>query len=283
MIKAAFAVLLVLASAARAAEPPAVDPRARFEWGERPRFRSWEYALTGAALLGSAANFYIVPPPQNAVWRGQILFDQRARNSMLIPISHRDAVKVVADALTGPLVLYAMLDGPVTARWAGRNRDTAIQLALINAETFAVIEVMNLTVSNLIPRDRPQGAVCDPASKYDPQCVKSFWSGHTANVFTAAALVCAEHRAMGLYGGGNADKAACAGSLAVASLVGASRIGTNNHHASDVVFGAVVGSAVGYLLPNYLHFQFKKSGPDLGYLIPNVNPRGGGLTYVKAW
>jgi membrane-associated phospholipid phosphatase len=112
--------------------------------------------------------------------------------------------------------------------------------------------------------------------------VKSFWSGHTANVFVAASLICAEHQALDLYGGGMADKAVCAAGLATASVVGVSRVASNNHHASDVIVGAAMGAAVGYWMPKLLHFRSKK-GNHLGWLIPNVGPQGGGLTYVKAW
>jgi membrane-associated phospholipid phosphatase len=164
----------------------------------------------------------------------------------------------------------------------GGNKDTAIQLTLINAETFAVTEALNLTISNVLPRSRPDGAVCNPNSKYDPNCVKSFWSGHTSNVFAGASLVCSEHGAVGLYGG-KADAIACGASLAVASTIGYLRIAADDHHASDVIMGAAIGAATGYLMPEYLHFHFNKSSHRLGYLIPHVEPHGGGLTYVKAW
>jgi membrane-associated phospholipid phosphatase len=194
----------------------------------------------------------------------------------------RNWAEVLANLLTFPLIGYSMLDGPITAGWVGGNKEAAIQLSLIKAETIAVTEVLNLTVSNLIPRRRPDGATCDPNSQYDPHCVKSFWSGHAANVFAAAALVCTEHGALGLYGG-KADAVACGTSLAVASAVSVLRIATNDHHASDIIVGAAVGAVTGYLMPNLLHFKFKRSRNQLGYLIPNVGPNGGGLTYVKIW
>lgn len=275
-MKPALALALFLASAARAAENP------KYAWGERPRFRTAEYALTGAAMAGAAANYFLIPPPRSPAWKGGILFDKPVRNALLIgsPLV-RDRVKVAADILAFPLIGYAMLDGPITAGWAGGNKDTAIQLALINAETFAVVEVLNLTVSNALPRSRPEGAVCDPNTQYDPYCVKSFWSGHTANVFAAASLVCVEHGEFSLYGG-KADAIACGSALVVASAVGVSRITSNNHHASDVIVGAAVGVAAGYLMPKLLHFRTKKAHP-LGYLIPSAGPQGGGLTYVKTW
>lgn len=277
-MKAALALLLCLAPALQAAEGRKVA------WDESwPRFRTSEYVITGLALAGSAANFYLVPPPKSPLWKGDIWFDKAARNTLLIRSqAAQDQAKLLSDLLSYPLIGYAMLDGPITAGWVGGNKDAAIQLSLINAETFAVTEVLNLTVSNLLPRRRPEGATCDPSTKYDPYCVKSFWSGHAANVFAAASLVCAEHGALDLYGG-KADAVACGTALAAASAVGVLRIAANNHHASDVIVGAAVGAATGYLMPNLLHFKFGRSRNQLGYLIPNVGPNGGGLTYVKAW
>jgi membrane-associated phospholipid phosphatase len=261
----------------------AADAEQKYAWDESwPRFRTSEYVVTGLSAVGAAANFYWVTPPQSPSWKGEILFDKSARNTLLIHsgAAHDGAINV-SDLLTYSLVGYGMLDGPVTAL-VGKNKDTATQLALINAETFAVTEFLNLSVSNLMPRSRPEGDVCPLNSQYDPHCVKSFWSGHAANVFAAAALVCTEHGAVELYGG-KADTAACATSLAAASAVGVLRIATNDHHASDVIVGAVIGAATGYLMPNLLHFKFKRRRRDLGYLIPSGGIHGGGLTYVKAW
>jgi membrane-associated phospholipid phosphatase len=252
----------------------------KFAWDESwPRFSTAEYVATGLAAAGSVTEFFLVHPPQSAVWSGDILFDKDARNTLMIRSEEgRNRANVLSDLLTYPLIGYSMLDGPITAGWVGKNKDTAIQLALINAETFAVTEVLTLTVANALPRSRPADAACEN----DPHCVKSFWSGHAANAFAAASLVCTEHEALDLYSG-KADAAACGISLAAASAVGVLRIAADDHHASDVIVGAVIGGATGYLMPKLLHFKSKKSRNKLGYLLPNVGPHGGGLTYVKAW
>lgn len=275
-MRAALALAVLLPSALQAAEP------GRYAWREEwPKFRTSEYVLTGVSLAGAAANFYLVPPPKSSSWRGGILFDNGARNTLMVRSRKTgDQAEVLGDLLTFPLIGYSMLDGPVTARWAGGDKETAFQLALINAQTFAVTEVLNLSVSNALPRNRPPGAVCDPASKYDPKCVKSFWSGHSANVFAAASLVCAQHRALPLYGGA-ADGVACGSSLAVASVVAVLRIVSNDHYASDIMVGAAVGGATGYLMPNLLHFRPASAGG--GAWVPALAPGGGSLRYVKRW
>ena len=256
----------------------------RFAWDESwPRFRASEYFFTGLAVAGSAADYYLVPPPKSAIWKGDILFDKDARDTLMInSAAGQSRASNLADGITYSLIGYSMLDGPVTTGWVGGNKDTAIQLALINGETLAVTEALNLTVSNLITRSRPEGDICPANSKYDPHCVKSFWSGHAANAFAAASLVCTEHGALDLYGG-KADSVTCGTMLAAASAVGVLRIASNDHHASDVLVGAAVGGATGYLMPKLLHFRSTKSRNKLGYLLPEVGPHGGGLTYVKAW
>lgn len=276
MRNALAALWLCLTSALHAAEG---SPLAwREEW---PRFRTSEYVVTGVGLAGSAANFYLVPPPRSSSWSEPILFDRHARDALLPrDVSRREKAKDLSDLISFPLIGYSMLDGPLSAVWVG-EKDTAVQLALINAETFAVTELFNLTASNLVPRRRPEGATCDPNTRYDPYCVKSFWSGHAANVFAAASLICAEHGALPLYGG-KADMVACAASLVAATTVGALRIAGNDHHASDVVIGAAVGAATGYVMPNLLHFRARRA-QRTGYWVPRVGPQGGGLTYVMAW
>lgn len=277
MIKALCAWLL-LSAALHAAEP------APLAWKEEwPRFRTSEYAATGVAAAAAAGIFYGVPAPRAAAWKWPVFFDGPARNALLVgSAASRRRVAVLSDALVFPLVGYALLDGPLTAGLAGEG-DAALQLAMVNAETFAILNLLNFSITNALPRARPSGAVCEASSRYDPGCVKSFWSGHTANAFAAASLICVEHEALPLYGGGRADAAACAAALVVASAAGVSRITSNRHHASDVVTGAAVGAALGYMMPKLLHFKPRPGARRLGRLIPSVGPRGGGLTYVKTW
>lgn len=273
------AALLLSAAAASAAEPTRRSPLWDESW---PRFGRANYALTGTAAAAAFANFYWIPAPKSAVWKGPILFDRQMRNALLIgPEEGRRRARTLADALVAPLMGYALLDGPVAAGFGAGDSDAALQLALINAETFAVVNALNFTITNALPRSRPEGAVCDPESRYDANCVKSFWSGHTANAFASASLVCAEHEAIPLYGG-KADAAACGAALSIAAAVGVSRITSNNHHASDVLVGAAVGGAVGYWMPRLLHFRTKKESKH-GRLMPSVSPAGGALTYVLAW
>jgi membrane-associated phospholipid phosphatase len=82
----------------------------------------------------------------------------------------------------------------------------------------------------------------------------SFMSGHTALAFAAALMSCVHHTELELYGSRAADVAACATPLALASVVGLLRVMADQHYASDVVAGAVLGSASTLGLGLFLHY-----------------------------
>lgn len=281
------------------AEEPAAEPSADVEhrllWDPRwDRFGIGDYVLTGATLAGAAVNFFVLDPPKTALWKGGILFDEDVQRVVRTNSNSRQrTVSLVADVVDYSLVAYPFIvDAAVTTWWRDHNRDVAQQLILINSESFGVTAAINALSTHLARRRRPKGNVCDPDSPYDPHCVKSFVSGHAANAFTAAGLICAQHQALPLYGGGAADTAACATSLLAATAVSFSRIVSNDHYTTDVVAGAAVGLFSGYLMPNLLHFHFTKmSAPvtstetktNLGTVMPLVSPDTWGLLYSVQW
>ena len=78
-------------------------------------------------------------------------------------------------------------------------------------------------IKSTVRRDRPTGDCC------------SFPSGHAVNAFAAASVI---ERHLGAR--------AAWPTLAVATYVGASRLHENRHYLSDVLFGAAVGTAIGW-------------------------------------
>ena len=109
--------------------------------------------------------------------------------------------------------------------WASGDREqveTAGLMGLGYLGTSATVQSLKLVTG----RTRPDGS--DDAS---------FPSGHTANSFLAAAVLAHE------YGGATAIV-----SYGAASLVGASRIAGGRHHFTDVLVGAVIGQAFGFLV-----------------------------------
>jgi membrane-associated phospholipid phosphatase len=116
---------------------------------------------------------------------------------------------------------------------------------------------------DLTARARPSYEECQRDPTFDPLCgagsTASFWSGHTAQAFTAAGLSCAHHAYVKLYGGGAADTLACAGAITLGAATGSLRVIGDRHYVSDVFVGALVGFGFGYGMPTLLHYA---GGPE---------------------
>jgi membrane-associated phospholipid phosphatase len=132
-------------------------------------------------------------------------------------------------------------------------------MLLIDAEAYTLSTLVSTATFDLVSRARPTYASCQKDPKFDPLCTSgataSFWSGHTAQAFTAAGLSCAHHRYAELYGGGAPDAIACGVSVGLAATTGVLRITGDRHYATDVLAGALVGFAVGYGVPTLLHYE----------------------------
>ena len=91
------------------------------------------------------------------------------------------------------------LDAAATAWGAHEDGDTALQLAIMDAEAFSLTEAMTLLTKLVTARQRPYA--------YDAGCPTggciantSFPSGHTSRSFTGAALMCTTHAYIPMYG-----------------------------------------------------------------------------------
>ena len=141
-----------------------------------------------------------------------------------------------------------------------------------------------------IPYDRPeayagilQGRTSDRAAfeeaLEDPDSALSFWSGHTslafAAMFATATLLTYKHlddHPAPLF-------AAWGGALAMGITVGALRVRAGKHFPSDVLVGAVIGAAVGIVVPS-LHRNRRDSQI---VVTPYGGSDGGGLAMTARW
>lgn len=104
--------------------------------------------------------------------------------------------------------------------------------------------------------------------KLEAEAKKSFFSGHTTVAFASAVFLSSVYN--GYFPDSRCTKYVWAGSLLSASLVGYLRYASGNHYQTDILTGAVVGSAIGYFIP-YLH----KVDSDKCGLFPNINSTNG--------
>jgi membrane-associated phospholipid phosphatase len=241
---------------------PRIDPSLpplvwRDEW---PRFRDWEYVVTGVAALASFASL-AVPPPATK-WRNLNTFDEKARSALRFPDQDdRDVAKDASDLLMTLLINQLFLDTLVVTWWWRGQGTIAWQINMINLEAVALNGAFHGLTSVLAGRERPYFGVCTgPEDDQLRDCrgskrYRSFFSGHTSTSFVAAGLICSHHIALPLYGGGAAEAGImCGAGFASAATVGLMRIMSDQHYMSDVLSGAAVGMLFGLGVPWIFHY-----------------------------
>ncbi len=250
------------------------------------RFSTADYFIAGAggALTLTAA---IVQPRSVHSVSGGILFDNGARNalrahSLQARYQFRDASDVgLSLSVTWPF----FADSLTTAWWYRGSRDVAEQMALIDLETLAVAGAVQGAANVLVSRERPYGRDCSsaelPGNAIDcrsGQRYRSFFSGHSTFSFAGAALICVHHLENDLLGT-PWDALSCAGGYAVAATTATFRVVADVHYASDVILGALVGTAVGYGVPLLHYRELKSAHADGGtsHVQLTVVPTAGGL------
>ncbi len=291
------AVLLGARGASAQTEPPPPAPVAQDRaWGPvrwDPGWKSFgvgDYVVTGVAAGVAVTSALVTPLPHH--WVGGILFDDAVRNALEIRpnnIDERYTARDTSDvllsfAVTSPIFFDSML----TAWYQRRSPEVALQMALIDAEAFAIAGALQETTTALVSRQRPYVADCGsglPGSTLDctnPGQYRSFFSGHATLSFTAAGLTCEHHLTLHLFGGGAKDALTCVGALALAATTATLRVVADQHYATDVLAGALVGSAVGFGIPA-LHYRGGQWGDEpgkVGGVELRLVPTGLGATLV---
>ena len=90
----------------------------------------------------------------------------------------------------------------------------------------------------------------------------SFYSGHACEAFTEAVFI--SKVLSDYYPKSYWTKLVWGSSLFIASLTGYARYKSGEHYLSDVIVGAVVGSAVGYLIPE---MHKRKDNDKIGFSV----------------
>lgn len=259
------------------------------EWDPAwPKFHTGEWIAGGvgiAALLASR----VLPLP-NAHWRGGFGIDEPARDLLRFHTpSARRWARDGSDIGIAINASWPFFDALVIAGWYRNSPEVGVQQALISAEVLTVTAGVQGLVSFLASRERPYGRECGaelPENTRD--CLTrdryySFYSGHSAHSFAAAAVNCMHHAYVPLYGGGAAEDWACAGGFGIAVTTALLRVGTDVHYVSDVAMGALIGTTTGLMLPWALHYghagaQMSWATEDLQLtVLPSLSPDFTGL------
>lgn len=161
----------------------------------------------------------------------------------------RIAIGPFSEDKLGDALLYGSFLLPLTFLTYDQTREDFGTLALMFGEVVLLNAAMNGLVKGLTTSSRP--FVYDENSpleeKYKLDARHSFYSGHTSvtasnSFFTA--------RVFTEYLTDNTVKVLIWSAAAlIPAVTGFSRINTHNHFPTDVIVGYIVGSAIGYLIP----------------------------------
>lgn len=197
-------------------------------------------------------------PPESG-GRGGALFDDDARELLIAESrSGRDRARLIGDYTFYGGMIYPYTD-PIVAWAVHGDADLAFQLFMLNSEAMSLTAFVSLGSQYFIGRARPSVENCERDPEWEVYCddsleYASFFSGHTAMATTGAALTCAHHINIPLYGAPAADALACGAAVTGALTTGLARIGADRHYATDVVVGWLVGAAIGIGVPVFGHY-----------------------------
>jgi membrane-associated phospholipid phosphatase len=200
-----------------------------------------DLAITGASLALAGAIQLRMLEPEHCRWCAPGPLDVGARRLLVLPEGARSGASMASHVLALGLVPAALTQRIV----AVDDRDAAAQDVLLMTEATSLAVVSYQLVKGMAARERPSVHYGDPDRPRAHGDDFSFWSGHTAFAF---ALAASAGTLASLHGERNAPWVWGVG-MTVAAGEGYLRIASDEHYLTDVVAGAVLGTALGVLVP----------------------------------
>ena len=256
------ALLLIATPVARAQSAPAPEAPAPVPASEAPAPSVPElpYSLTvdatvtGVAIVGWVGSELLKShlAPSTCRWCDPPGFDSSVRDALRWSDTERaNVISYVVPLGVEPLVVFGL--DALAARDAKAPPRTAWVDVLLISEATAVAMAMNQAVKFIVGRERPFVHALPEAEKpltaHPSDNNVSFYSGHSTFAF-----------AMAVSGGTVASMRRYrlapwiwASGLALAAASGYLRIAADRHYFSDVMTGAVIGSATGFAMPYLFH------------------------------
>lgn len=231
------------------AEPdPVADPVADTE-----ALAWWPWlAAAGAAGLGLGLDLGV--PSEEPRWTGAGPVDTALRALILDELAGRDAAGRASDVLVVANMLAPLFDATLWQQSERSHSRTTYRLLSADALVLSLNFFLFSAAKVIAQRERPYAVSCRRDPDYGPceseDRFRSFYSGHSASAFVGAGLVCAHQQ---LRGHSPLGWFECGTSLAVATTIASLRMAASRHYFSDVLVGAIVGAALGYLIPVYVY------------------------------
>ena len=156
----------------------------------------------------------------------------------------------IADA--SDVLIYAVVAAPFVLFAGERVQEDWETFSLMYAEVIALAAILPAYGKGTVERPRPYTYNPDVPMDYKTtsDAKKSFFSRHTSMAFASAVFLSTAYD--DYYPDSRSSPYVWAGSLLAASAVGYMRFASGEHFPTDIITGAVVGSAVGFFIP-WLH------------------------------
>ncbi len=227
-------------------------------WDER--WGHWGVAdqVSIGLLVAATIGFQIAGPRRaDDPWVRTSRLDETVRDGFRLNREvGRQRIRDVSDVFLSLTVAWPLLfDALASALWYHESPRAARELALLSVETQFITATIQSFANMVTSRQRPYvqdcGTEIDPDDRECRQRVRwrSFFSGHTSQAFAGAATTCMYHARLPLYGGGTSEAMPCIAMMTLAAATGIFRIMGDMHWVTDVAVGAVMGTAIGLMVP----------------------------------
>jgi len=151
------------------------------------------------------------------------------------------------------VLVWTLVAAPVGQMVAGPGRERGGRLALIYGETMLLTGGVTYALKNIFARPRPFVYNDDPRIpselKRSAVARRSWPSGHSANAFAAAVFFGTAFDQ--LQPDSDARGWVWGGCLAAATTTGVLRYLAGRHYPTDILAGALIGAAAGWLVPRW--------------------------------
>jgi membrane-associated phospholipid phosphatase len=238
----------------------------------------------GGALALFAGSYFLLPIPDACGWCEPPGFDE-ALAAPAPPSERRQAAAlshVVSFAMVPALSMAMMIVPPFTSAEPDVH---AFENVMIVGETLAVTQLLTTVAKRVVARQRPAfyyGRADKTEYADSPgQANQSFFSGDTSAPFAAVASAAT----IGFMRGYRSAPYMVFAGGALATSAAILRIRADVHWTSDVLTGALVGTAVGIAMPLLLHPRASTvgAGSERAMLLPELGPDSAKLEFFGSF
>lgn len=231
----------------------------RESWAKSPYSLSWgrESVWVGVGAASAVASTLlsssVIAPTEAEIQRrdrSQVPFFDRPATYQYSPMTSKISDWMLGGIVSLPVIFLGALP---------QMRGDWFTVGALYAETMLFASFVSGYAKGGVQRYRPftYNAEAPLEVKLEADARKSFFSGHSCGAFASAVFFSS------VFGEYDPDSPArpyvWAGSLLLATTVGYLRFAAGNHFPSDILTGALIGSAIGYWVPK-MHKRKSTSG-----------------------